>query len=182
MDKKWSKAADRKKILDEGGKLPDAEKQFWSALPASSKRLLAILPTMIHEALAELVEKHGMEISQEILYFLNISASKALLYMDHPRASAQVIQKDARTFLSTTNADDGKQAALAVCYLILQLAEEGRIPGAHQSQAVLAATAIMEEAKQDGKTGDWKMDPARVAYGAKALKDRLTTHGYLLVH
>jgi len=178
----WQSAAQRKKILDAGGKLDDPEKQFWEALDPVQKRLLAVLPTMIHEALAEIVEKHGGDISPEILHFLNISASTAMMHMDHPRASALLIQKDANAFLQTTNAHDGRQAALAACYLVLQLAEEGRIPAPEESQAVLAATLIVEEAKTDGDTGGWRMDEAKVTLGAAAIRERLEANGYLFLH
>lgn len=182
MEEKPKTTAEKKAILDDGGKLPDPEQEFWVSLPEVEKRLLAVLPTMVHEALAQLVEEHGMDISPDILQFLNISASKALLSLPNPYALAQVIQKDAGTFLKTTNADDGRQAALAVCYLILQLVEEGRISNPQESQAVLASTAIWEEAKKDGPTGGWSMDQAKVANGADQIRERLEAHGYLRSH
>ncbi len=180
MTEKLTGAAAKKKILDEGGELPDAEKKFWEETPEHTKRLLAVLPTMIHEALAQLVEKHGQDLAPDILYFLNVSASKAIMELPHPRATALLIQKDAASFLTQANADDGRQAALAVCYLVLQLVDEGKITNPAESQAVMAATAIMEEAKKDGPGEGWRMDTAKVAAGAKAIEERLRAHGYLI--
>jgi len=178
----WQTAAQRKKILDDGGKLQDKDAEFYEQLSPAQRRLLAVLPTMIHEALAEIVEKHGGDVSPDVLHFLNISASKALMHMDHPRASAHIIQKDANSFLQVTNAHDGRQAALSACYLVLQLAEEGRIPKPEESQAVLAATAIVEEAKTDGDVKGWRLDEAKVTLGAAAIRERLEANGYIILH
>jgi len=178
-EERLTPAAAKKKMLDEGGKLEDKERDFWAQSPEHQSRLMAVLPTMVHEALGQLSEKHGQDISPDILHFLNVSASKALMSLPHPHATAQVIQKDAATFLRQTKADDGRQAALAVCYLILQLVDEDKIPQPNEMQAVMAATVIMEEAKDDGPTRGWRMDQNKVAQGAASIRERLEAHGYL---
>lgn len=175
-------AAEKKAILNDGGKLADPEKDFWMAMPEAEKRLMAVLPTMVHEALAQLVEHHGMDMAPEVFHYLNVSASKAMMGLPNPHAFCHIVQQDAATFLKTTNADDGRQAALAVCYLILQLSEEGRIRKPEEAQAVLISTLIMEEAKKDGPTGLWRMDEQKVAHGAGQVRERLEAHGYLLAH
>ena len=175
------RARDKKKILDEGGKLPDKEAHFWNSLSDSQKRDLTILPVLLHEALSQTVEG-GTEVAGDILHFLNVSASKALMSHSHPKALAKIMQSDCNRMLKETKADDSTEAALVVAYLVLQLVEEGRIPAPDQNQVVLASMAIMEEAKQDGASGGWRMNGTRVAAGCRNLRERLEFHGYLTSH
>ncbi len=175
MDKKA-----KLKVLDEGGALPDAEKDFWASMPETMRRDLAMLPTLLHEALAHIVEKDGGDVAPIMFQYLNVSASKAMLYSTHPAALAQVIQSDVQGVLKASKAGDAQQAALAVAYLVLQLVEEGRIPDAKEAQVVLTSVAIMEEAQADGN--EWSMDMVRVPKGADNIRERLTNSGYLQLH
>ena len=129
-----------------------------------------IIPCLLWLAVDLMEKEEGLTVRGDLIENLMRAAFKIVSNRGpfDQKKLAEYSMMHGQKIIKEMNAATTREAVLGICHMILHLADEAIIETPDQL-AVLSALAILTEAEEDGKTGSWKYDRARVvAAGSRA--------------
>ncbi len=169
----------RGRLVHDGTRRPDPEAILQGLLGPKDKRDQLMVATLVHQAILRLHKETGLEIAHSVVQQVHRSALVMFKHMPRKLYAelAMKVPRHAASILKAMDLEDARHCMVAVAYLAMHLAEDGTLKNP-DCQAVLASMAVLEEAKEDGRTGPWDFRPQLIAAAAGKARNAAQLIGY----
>ena len=158
---------------------PDPHRELYQKLATQQVRDEFIVPTLLWVALDFLGKVESKVVSDDLL--IQIQRSLVLILKDQPFTTKIDLGRygvhHANQIVKAIDGATVRETLLGICLMIVRLVEDAKLVNA-DSLAVLAAIAILAEAREDGVGGEWGWNEGRVAAAADRAHSKASDIGY----
>lgn len=161
----------------------DTQEELWQMAEMTERRRGVLLPALLSTALNKLITKAGGEARDDVTTLLSRAAALPIMGLNAQVAVnlTKGVLGAAHSIIDAADPEDEAEAVMVVAALILKIADERRMPmNDYESQALLVAVMIFEEARSNSTVG-WELREERLEPMIQKMLDRANLTGIPLL-